>query len=60
MMTKMNVTLIELWLMKDGDDELVESVNQYMTPLAPEFEVVNMDDKYRCNNWLIVVCFQTY
>jgi hypothetical protein len=51
MMTKMNVTLIELWLMEDGDDELVGSVNQHMTPLAPEFEVVSVDDQYECNDW---------
>ena len=30
--------------MKDGDAELVETVNQYMTSPTFEFEVVYMDD----------------
>ena len=39
---------------KDGDDKdakLVKPINQYMAPLAPEFEVVSVDDHYRCNDW---------
>lgn len=27
----------------DGDAKVVEPVNQYMTPFAPEFEVVSVD-----------------
>ena len=39
---------------KDGEDrdaELVELVNQYMTPLTLEFEVLSEDNHYRCNDW---------
>jgi len=35
---------------KDGDAELVELVNQYMTPFPHEFEVVIVDDQYGCND----------
>jgi hypothetical protein len=35
---------------EDGDAELVEHVNQYMTSPTFEFEVVYMDDQYECNN----------
>jgi len=41
----------------DGDEGLVESVNQYMTPLALEFEIVSADDQYRCNDWVDTFSF---
>jgi hypothetical protein len=34
---------------KNRDDRDVEFVNQYMTPSAPEFEVISVDDQYECN-----------
>ena len=35
---------------EDRDVELVEHVNQYMAPHAPDIEVVSVDDQYRYNN----------
>jgi len=35
---------------KDEDVELVEPINQYMTPPTFEFKVVSGDDQYRCND----------
>jgi hypothetical protein len=35
---------------KDEDAKLVELVNQYMTTLPHEFEVVSVDDQYGCND----------
>lgn len=35
----------------DGDAEVIKLVNQYMTSLAPEFEVVSVDHRYGCNDW---------
>jgi hypothetical protein len=35
----------------DKDVELIEPVNQYMTPFTSKFEVVNVDDQYGCNDW---------
>jgi len=37
--------------MEDEDVELVKPLNQYMVYLAPEFEVVSVDDQYRCNDY---------
>jgi len=44
----------------DEKVELVEPVNQYITPFTPKFEVVYVDDQYGCNDWLIVVGIQAY
>lgn len=35
---------------EDGDVELVQHVNQYMAPHAPDIKVVSVDDQYRYNN----------
>jgi 3-dehydroquinate synthase class II len=34
----------------DGDIELAELVNQYMTPNALEFKAISAGDQYRCND----------
>jgi hypothetical protein len=36
----------------DGDVELVEPINQYMTLRASKFKVVGVDDQYGCNDWV--------